>query len=472
MVINRNSKRLYKLITDLLDFRKITQKELLLEIQETSISKYIENVYSAFTEECKIKSIEFEYSAVNDLVGFIDSKKLEKIIWNLLSNAVKFTNKNGAIYIKAEEILIDCKKNSKLIVIDKGIGISEKNSEKIFNRFYQIPNTKNISQGTGIGLTIVKELVEIHHGKIHVESSLGVGTTFTITIPLEKDFYSIDEITNTVNTQKEQPIEFDVPIDLTNNRQNRYNLLKILIVEDNTELREYLINHFQKKYKVYQAQDGLEAFKIAKETNLDIILTDVQMPLMDGYEFCREIRRDFDTSHLPVVMLTASNAIENQIEGLSTGADAYVTKPFEIRLLDTVLNSILENRKKIRHKFMNVEPEDNLENTLPKKDIDFVIELKTFIEENMLNQNLNLDMLANHFSVSRTQLNRKIKSLTASTPNNLIKSIRLKKAYELLSKEGARVSEVAFMTGFSDPNYFTTCFRKEFGINPSQIGSE
>ena len=470
IVIRRNSKRLYKLITDLLDFRKITQKELLLEVNETDITKLIAEVYSAFTEECKNKAIEFEYSAKENFQGFVDAKKLEKILWNLISNAVKFTGKNGAVNIKAEEVLDEGIKYMKLIVNDKGIGISEKNKAKIFDRFYQVYGSKNNSpEGTGIGLTIVKELVEIHHGRIEVNSTLGIGTSFTITIPTEKNYYKEEELATSGFFKAEKSAYEDIPVETTNEEQKHYNLSKILVVEDNEELREYLVKHFQNKYKVYQAENGVVALKIAKEKDLDIILTDVQMPEMDGYEFCKEIRKDFETSHLPVVMLTASSDAEHQIEGLSIGADAYITKPFEIKLLDTALFSILENRKKLRQKFIGVEPADNLEDSLPQKDIDFVLELKIFIEENMLNQDLNVDLLSSHFAVSRTQLNRKIKSLNGATPNNFIKSIRLKKAFKLIRDENMRVSEAAYQTGFSDPNYFTICFKKEFGENPSQI---
>jgi AraC-like DNA-binding protein len=193
------------------------------------------------------------------------------------------------------------------------------------------------------------------------------------------------------------------------------------------------------------------------------------MPNMNGYEFCKEIRHNFDTSHIPVIMLTASSTVEHQIEGLSTGADVYLTKPFDIKLLDAQVNSLLENRKAIRNKFLGIETQENLKKTLPQKDVDFIYELKLFIEENMMNPDLNVELVSDHFTVSLAQLHRKIKSLTGSTPNNLIKSIRLRKAYKLIRESGFRVSEAAYQTGFSDPNYFTTCFKKEFGENPSQI---
>ena len=467
-IINRNSKRLYKLITDLLDFRKISQKQFPLEIGEENISDIITNIAEAFKEECKSKNVELKSEVNNHLKGFIDAPKVEKMLWNLLSNALKFTHKGGFISVSAEELIIDGKKTIKLTVHDNGIGISDADKEKIFDRFFKVakPAIKN-EGGTGIGLSIVKELVDIHHGQIEVDSQLNAGTTFTIFLPSEEEFYTTNEIASV----KEPDRFFDVEEDgqVVDLKHKQYNLPKILIVEDNSELRDYLAGHFEKSFKVYTAEDGFEGLNSAKQMNPDLILTDVQMPNMNGYEFCKHIRNNFDTSHIPVVMLTANNTIEDQIEGISTGADAYITKPFDIKLLDTVLNSQLDNRKKLRNKFIGIETTENIEKTLPQRDIDFMFELTHFIEENMMNRDLNVDLLTKHFSISLAQLHRKVKSLSGSTPNNLIKSIRLKAAYKLIREDGCRVSEAAYQTGFSDPNYFTTCFKKEFGENPSQV---
>jgi DNA-binding response OmpR family regulator len=368
-------------------------------------------------------------------------------------------------------MIVDGTKHLKLIVSDKGIGISEDNKNKIFDRFFKVQQPEPINQeGTGIGLSIVKELVEIHHGKIQVESELGSGTTFIIILPSDKECFSDNELVRFEISDYQIPeVEKSEINPHTDSTHTHYNLPRILVVEDNSELREYLAGHFMKRYKVYEAEDGFAGIKLAKEVNPDIILTDVQMPNMNGYEFCKEIRHNFDISHIPVIMLTANNTIEHQIEGLSTGADAYLTKPFDIKLLDAQVNSLLENRKAIRNKFLGIETQENLEKTLPQKDIDFIFELKLFIEENMMKQDLNVELLSEHFTVSLAQLHRKIRSLTGSTPNNLIKSIRLRKAYKLIRESGFRVSEAAYQTGFSDPNYFTICFKKEFGENPSQI---
>ncbi len=473
-LIRRNSKRLYSLITDLLDFRKLTQKHYSLAVKETDIRKLIEGIYDALQEECKNKSISLEKSVEKGLKGYVDEEKVEKIVWNLLSNAVKFTNTGGAIYLSANEMVIEGNRKIELVVRDNGIGISEENKSKIFDRFFKVQDGNILNkQGTGIGLSIVKKLVELHHGNIRVESESGLGTTFTILIPADKADYIEHELaeadTKNIPAYSYEPVEIQEIRSKTYSKQKHYYLSGILVVEDNSELREYLAGHLKKRYKVYKAEDGLAGLTLAKETNPDIILTDVQMPKMNGYEFCKEIRRNFDTSHIPVVMLTANDTIDHQIEGLTTGADAYLTKPFEIKLLDAVLNSLLENRKKLRNRFLGVESVENLVKTLPQRDLDFMLRLKLFIEENMMKQILNVELLSDQFAVSLTQLNRKIKSLTGLTPNNLIKSIRLRKAYKLIREEGFRVSEAAYQTGFSDPNYFTTCFKKEFGENPSQI---
>ncbi|MBN2519060.1 MAG: response regulator [Bacteroidales bacterium] len=475
LTINRNSKRLYKLISDLLDFRKITQKQYNLKVKETSVNDIINDILNAFKEECSNKSIQFECSVKDNLIGFIDAEKIEKILWNLISNAIKFSDKEGLIEIKAEDFITNRQKYMQFIISDKGIGISEDDKKKIFDRFFKAENSKLLNKGgTGIGLSIVQELVELHHGSIQVESKLSSGTSFTVTIPSEKKYYSENELAEISLPFYEKQANIDNNIleieKQPDIKQKHYNLHSLLIVEDNAELREYLAGHFNKKLKVYQAEDGFKGLIMAKEHNPDIIITDVQMPKMDGYEFVKEIRQHFDTSHIPVIMLTAYNTINQQIEGLSTGADVYLTKPFDINILDAQLVSLIENRKTLRNKFKGIESLENIENSLPQKDVEFIFELKLFIEENIMHQDLNVAMLSDHFAVSLAQLHRKIKSLTGSTPNNLIKSIRLKKAYKLIREDGLRVSEAAYQTGFSDPNYFALCFKKEFGENPSQIG--
>jgi len=471
-VIQRNSGRLYKLITDLLDFRKLTQKQLQLKVSETNVDLAIENTYQAFKEKCTNKHLEFERSAGVKKLVFVDEKKVEKILWNLLSNAVEYTDNDGVVFFSAEEIEQNGNLFLKIVVKDTGRGIPKEAQHKIFNRFYQHQETKrNLTEGTGIGLSIVNELVHLHHGSVSVNSDPGYGSTFTVLLPSEKKAYKENEIVLTKSKTKlfNSPHKISRNKETDSEKQNRYNLSSLLLVEDSKELREYLVGFFETRYKVYQAEDGVQGLKVVKEKYPDIVVTDILMPNMNGYEFCKLIRNSFDTSHIPVVMLTANSETEQEIEGLSFGADAYVTKPFDINLLDTLLRSILANRKKIRNRFIGINHPDENEHKLNPKDVDFINELKSVIDANLANQKLNVNFLSEHFSISRTKLNKKIKSLVGQTPNNLVKTVRLKKAHELIKEQGMRVSEAAYMTGFSDPNYFTICFKKEFGENPSKV---
>ncbi|WP_163324751.1 hybrid sensor histidine kinase/response regulator [Draconibacterium mangrovi] len=471
LIIKRNAKRLYKLITDLLDFRKLSNNQLPLKVGETNINLLIENIYQAFEKEFKNKAIHFERNSTVQNNVYIDSKKIEQILWNLLSNASKYTTADGKVFLSAEEEKVDNHIYLKLSVKDTGVGIPDAEHEKIFNRFYQYDKHEGSEiKGTGIGLSIVKDLVELHRGTIALNSKEGVGTTFTVSIPAEKHLFvesEIEKAETSLPFKREDDTENTY--DFEKNKHNRYNLPKVLLVEDNQELREYLVDFFDKNFKVYSADDGQQGLKLAKEKLPDIIISDILMPNMNGYELCNEIRNNFDTSHIPVVMLTSNSTTEQQIKGLTTGADAYITKPFSIDLLETSVLAILKNRKKLRNRFLGVEQSNGNENKISKRDIEFIDALKLFLDDNLSNQNLNVETIARHFSISRTQLNRKIKSLTGQTPNSLIKSIRLKKAFELIKNEGLMVSEASYMVGFTDPNYFTICFSKEFGKNPSKI---
>jgi len=474
-IINRNSRRLYKLISDLIDFRKITQNQLPLKTEIIDLNPVIENIYEAFQAESEKKDIDFTFDVEVKSMVCVDTRKIEKILWNLLSNAIKFTNIGGKIWLFVHETQEENSRFLNLVVRDTGEGFSESEKDRIFDRFYQIGKTKNLQiEGSGIGLSIVNDLVKLHHGSINVDSIPGRGTTFKITIPcdpcsyseIEKQSKEVSSSEETDELSNEQEYTFQQEVD---SEKNKYNLPRLLIVEDNLELLDYLGSHFKNGYKLKKAINGKEGLAVASETEPDIIITDVTMPVMNGQEFCRKLRDNFNTSHIPVIMLTANTEIEQKIEGLSSGADIYVTKPFEIKYLDALVQSLLQNRRRVREKFLGIEPVDDDHKIISGNDIQFFNELKNLILSNITNENLNIDLLSDHFSISRTQLNRKIKALSGLTPNNYIKNIRLRKAYELIKQKGMRVSEAAYQTGFTDPNYFTICFKKEFGENPSTI---
>jgi DNA-binding response OmpR family regulator len=318
--------------------------------------------------------------------------------------------------------------------------------------------------------------VDIHHGRIELDSTPGHGSRFIVFLPCEEKSYSKPEIIHVEINYDETRPETNSPgqnLPVYENelseKQKKYNLPHLLIVEDNYDLRKYLAGHFREKYKVSEAADGKEGISIAIENEPDIIISDVLMPNINGYEMCRKIRENFNTSHIPFIMLTANNTTEQKVEGLESGADVYIPKPFEIEYLDAVLNSLLLSRKRIIERFMGIEPVKEDSEKIPLSDIRFMNTLKGYILENIDNPDISIDRLSRELAVSRVQLNRKVKALTGQTPNNFVKMLRLKKAYELIKNQGIRVSDAAFLTGFSDPNYFTVCFKKEFGVNPSQL---
>ncbi len=478
-VAKRNTARLYKLISDLVDFRRITQNQLPLRTQLTDLKPVIENIFESFKVECDKQDIDFSYRFNLNEPIFIDVKKIEKILWNLLANALKFTEKGGKIWLTIDSVERENDRFLKVEVGDTGKGFTSKEKKKIFDRFYQVRESETIRlDSSGIGLSIVNDLVKIHHGEIQVDSEPGKGSVFTIILPVEEKYYREEEKWEAANLTQKETVTNNKPLLFTNDTNEnekpdgkKYSLQKLLIVEDNQELREYLASHFSTSFKVYQAAEGKEGVKLAKEKEPNLIITDIEMPEMNGYEFTKKIRSEFSTSHIPIVMLTANSATEQKVKGMEAGADSYVTKPFEIQYLDAVIKALLENRKRVQERFMGIEPVKENLNNLTEADIKFVDDLRSFVLKNISNEALNIDLLSSHFSISRTQLNRKIKALTNYTPNNYIRLIRLKKAYELIKNQGVRVSEAAYLTGFTDPNYFTICFTKEFGKNPSKIKS-
>ena len=478
-VINRNTNRLYKLITDLIEFRKINKEQLPLETRPIDLRPVIEDTYKAFLVECEKNDIDFSFEMELGETICVDPRKIEKILWNLLSNAVKYTLTGGRIRLSVKLDKANNINTLNINIEDTGPGFSAKEKERIFDRYYQIKHKQDLQiEGSGLGLSIVHDLVKIHHGEIEVWSEPGKGTRFSISIPCDANCYSDEEKKESVESidkaslqdYKYQPVQ---SVDESPEQETKkYNRLKMLVVEDNAELRDYLATHFKKEYKLMQAAEGKAGYELALSSEPDIIITDVAMPVMSGQEMCRELKDNFDTSHIPVIMLTANSEIEQKIEGISSGADMYLTKPFEITYLDAVVRALLKNRRRIREKFLGIEPLEGNQEELNSNDVGFINDVKAFILSNITNEDLNINMLSKHFSISRTQLNRKIKALAGLTPNNYIKTIRLKKAYELIRHQGIRVSEAAYQTGFTDPNYFTICFKKEFGENPSTIAKQ
>jgi DNA-binding response OmpR family regulator len=363
------------------------------------------------------------------------------------------------------------------IISDTGIGIPKEKLSKIFDRFYQVDGSHTREQeGTGIGLALTKELVELHKGKIEVESQESKGTIFTVRIPLGKEHLKPEEI-----IEKDQEYENKViKVEFDENIQKKVrqkidtelfeneSLPLLLIVEDNSDVRNYIKDNLKKDYRILEAVDGEDGWNKSIEQIPDLIVSDVMMPKMDGFKLCEKLKTDERTSHIPVILLTAKASKEDKLEGYETGADEYLMKPFEPDELRARIKNLIEQRKRL-HKHFQIEGIFKFEQTnitsIDKKFMQRIIEV---IKDNISNAEFNVEMLTENIAVSRSLLNKKVVSLTGEPPKDLIRRIRLKKAAELIEKKFGNLSEIALEVGFDNPAYFSECFKKQFGVPPSQ----
>ncbi|AWK06677.1 hybrid sensor histidine kinase/response regulator [Flavobacterium crocinum] len=467
-LIYQNASRLLNLVNQVLDFRKAQSGELKLKVTKTDILAYSKNIFDSFKEMAYNKKIKLNFITEDDEInGWLDNDKYDKILYNLLSNALKFTNKNGNVDLDVrlkdtvEDILV-------IEVTDDGIGIPVKSQEKIFKRFYQATNSKANNTGSGIGLSLVKSLVAIHKGTISVESTPGKGSTFRVEIPIGRESYEHKEVFE--YALKNDNLSMLIPEKQAKKIiQNTDLKEKILVIEDNNELRKYLVDYLSDYYKVYEAENGMEGLKICRQIKPILCVTDVMMPVMDGLEFCRELKNDEFISHIPVVMLTALSENMDKVKGYDTGADGYLVKPFEPLLLKTVIENMIKSRLELKQKFSGeVESKVSMLTHSPI-DEEFMEKVTNLINDNLSEVDLSTDFLCDKLGVSSSKLYRKIKELTDLAPNEFIRTIRLKKSAELLKTKKYNVSEVTNLVGFNDPLYFSRCFKKQFGFPPSKI---
>ncbi len=487
-IIHKNTDRLYRLINELMDFRKLEFNKVSIKAQQLSLVKFTKEIAGYFKEEAFNRNIHLSFDAdLPEISVWADEQMLEKIIFNILSNAFKVTPDGGAINIDLRsnqnlEVfpLLDKNKSIEAVEIkisDTGPGLKKKQVKQIFERFYQVDNlNKSYYGGTGIGLEVVRSFVQLHKGIVQVDSSYGKGTVFKVLLPAGKDHFADNELLMKykeplLNQPTESISPFQEAIDLDALEEEMDTKSRtLLIVEDNTELRNYLCSELKKHYKLLTASHGKEGFAMAKKTLPDIILTDVIMPEMDGFEFCKLIKSDIRTSHIPMLMLTAKSRIEDRIEGVGLGADAYMTKPFDMRLLKLKLSQLITSRQLIFDKYFSAISGSDETNNTTSLDKDFIQKVLTYISENMSDSELSVELLATQLHLSRSQLYRKIKSLTGQTVNEFLRNVRLQKAKQLLeSHQSANVSEVCYNVGFSSPSYFTKCFKAHFGVLPTEI---
>ncbi|WP_297088086.1 hybrid sensor histidine kinase/response regulator transcription factor [uncultured Draconibacterium sp.] len=485
-VVKKNANRLLRLINQLMDFRKLETKSTRLSVTEIEVVQYLKDICNQFKAFAKKYHIDLECeSSLVKLNGWLDVDKLEKILYNLISNAIKNTPEGGRINIKIAKKEIGQSVSIEVVVEDTGCGIPSDKLNEIFEPFNQVEHAEQEKhEGTGIGLALVKSFVKLHRGEINVISSTnknvqsknGFSTQFVFQLPVSKSTYNENEIKK-LNGEI-HPVS--IPVYFEKDSQEKLNTdyqhelpwkrtcSHVLIVEDNPELRAFLVNTLKEKYKVAEARNGAEGFKLAISVLPDLVLSDVMMPEMSGSEMCKQIKDDIRTSHIPVVLLTALTADENRIDGFETGADAYITKPFNLDVLLARINNILVIREKLKQKIKHEDVMLPEEEEVSSMDSVFLDKLKSILEDNYSNPDFKVDELSRKIGLSSRHLLYKIKSLLDISPVEFIRIFRLQKASQLLLGHKGSISEIAYETGFNDPGYFGKCFSKYFGMRPSE----
>lgn len=465
---HKNAKRMLSLINQLLDFRKVVKNRMELRVERVDIVTLAKDILDDFRESAAEKHIQLTFSYTQShMVLWCDPQRIESLLFNLLSNALKFTRNGGRVTLSVShkegenEILMS--------VGDTGIGIPRERVESIFDRFSTYASAvRGEVSGSGIGLALCKEIVELHHGTIEVDSKVGVGTTFTVRLLTGNQHFTMEQILFG-DGQEDNTHTDELPHKEVNHPEGART---ILLAEDNSQMRLFLYNNLVESYRVVTAEDGQEALEKIESEHPDIVITDLMMPRMDGIELVEKIRKNFETSHLPVIMLTAKQTPEDRILAMKYGADGYITKPFSMELLLARIDNLLTQRKVLFEKMSSNAATNRTSELTPKevvvtnRDEEFLKRLMEWLEENIENSELTIDLLAGHLRLGRTTMYNKIKSLTGKSPVELIKEYRLTKSELLLRTGQFSVSEVAYKVGFSDPGYFSRCFKEQYKASP------
>ena len=468
--IYQNSSQLKELISELLDFRKQEQAHARLKVQEQDFVLFVQNISMLFKEYAVSKDINLVFRSDSAFRLWFDRKQMQKVVSNLISNALKHTPQGGTVTIS-----VRCDgQRGYLSVADTGNGIAPKDLDRVFNRFYQAEQIESLAAiGTGIGLHLTKEIVELHHGTIRVDSELNRGTTFTVTLPQGNSHFSAEEIIaeKIIEPTGRQVQEHGKHTEKQGREQdldNKSNSTSILIVEDNDDIRELLVTIFSPYYRCLTAVDGQEGLEMVKDEMPDIVLSDILMPNLSGTELCRAIKQDFSICHIPVVLLTARTAAEQAIEGLKTGADDYITKPFNNDLLVSRCNNLVNSRRMLQRKFSeHPHTEADLLATNPL-DKDLLDRAMKIIDKHYSDPGFNVETFAQEMFMSRTTLFNKWRTLTGQTPKGFILNMRLRKAADMLRNHPElSISEISYMNGFSSPRYFCKCFKDAYKQQPS-----
>lgn len=487
-MVQRNALALQQLVSNILDFRKIQNGKMELKLYRFDIVKTLTMWVGDFQLTAERKQIRLHLD-VDDLKGshemIADQEKISRIVFNLLSNALKYTPAGGEIFVS----LKDEGANLRLDVRDTGKGISQDEADQIFERFFQ---AKGAASGTGIGLALVKSFVELHHGEARVESEPGKGSDFIVLIPRKQEGDSqvihndVDIVDNSANASAsdsknvvdESVLQYIDDGDRSRGKVQQLvsentNRPTVLVIDDNTDIRQYERTLLQDEYVVLEAADGKEGLAVALKEVPDLVICDVMMPVMDGLEFTKQLKTNTATSHIPVIMLTAKNLEEHRAEGYEHGADSYITKPFHSKVLLARIENLLRQRQLLKNLYQGTkEAEKEIsEAHLEDRDKQFLKQLQAIIQKNLSDSEFGVEDMGQQIGLSRVQLYRKVKAMTGSSVVDLLRKARLAKARRLLETRSMSISEVAYEVGFSAPSYFTKCFKEEYGMLPGDVGN-
>lgn len=470
-VMDKSVQRMLRLIDQLLEFRKMQAGKLKLSLQETDAVMFVKGICRMFDDAAESKEIAYSFESSEPAHAmFLDQQMIDKVVFNLLSNAFKYTPAKGSISVSLSFTDV-----MTIRVADTGVGIPQEKRAQLFSRFMQSSYT---GESFGIGLHLTHELVKTHHGEIAYQENEGGGSVFVVTIPLQKDSYEASDF-----LVKDSPI---LKADLAKQRDGQeekttdavpsapsapLNRRTILLIEDDNDVREFLLSELESCFDLKVASDGKAGIAMAKELDVDLIVSDVMMPGMNGFELTKRLKNSFETSHIPIILLTALSTDENVLEGTESGADSYITKPFSPQLLMARILQLLNQREILRQKF-GKEPQEIRSAMLSnEQDSLFVKRLDSIVYSRLGEQDLSVDKVAGLLHLGRTIFYKKVRGTTGYTPNEYIRVIRLRKAAELLKEGEKNVSEVAYAVGFDNPYYFSKCFKEQFGMPPSQYRS-
>ncbi len=476
LVIKKNTDQLFKLINELMDFRKLENKQMRLQAAKGNIVKFSREIFLSFSQQANLNKYKYTFEADAEVIKiYFDRDKLEKVFYNLISNAFKFTPRKGEISIKLKSL----KSHVEITVQDSGDGIGSDQLEKIFDRFYEIPNQKNYGkykQGSGIGLAIAKSVVELHKGTISVESCEGVGSKFIVSLPLGRAHLLEDDIIKEFKdsedvTQYASSIELDSVLKTHDQNQDVLHAShnfdrEILIVEDNPDVGQFIMSVLQDYYRVVLVENGSLGYQKAITQQPDLIISDLMMPIMDGIEFCTKVKADIRTSHIPFILLSARTSLVYKYDGLESGADEYLYKPFEVKELLLKCKNIISTHDNLKEKFSKSGVFAPSEFVVNSMDETMMNKAFNIVQENLSNEFFDVQTFCDELGISRSLLFTKFKAWTNQTPNEFILNMRMKKASQLLEQNKYNVSEIGYKVGFKDPGYFTKAFKKHFSMTP------